>query len=93
MDQPSSADDSGITLRIKFKSESVDNFIARYGADVSPGGIFIRTKDPLGVGTNLRFEFSLADGQPLLLGHGTVVWVREPDQARAGVVPGTERKR
>ena len=40
MDQPSSADDSGITLRIKFKSESVDAFIARYGADVSPGGIF-----------------------------------------------------
>src|SRR3954466_2727356 len=88
MDQPSSADDSGITLRIKFKSESVDAFIARYGADVSPGGIFIRTKNPLGVGTNLRFEFSLADGQGLLMGHGTVVWVREPDQARAGVVPG-----
>src|SRR6185436_12664185 len=88
MDQPSSADDSGITLRIKFKSESVDAFIARYGADVSPGGIFIRTRDPLGVGTSLRFEFSLAGGQSLLEGHGTVVWVREPDQTRAGVVPG-----
>jgi uncharacterized protein (TIGR02266 family) len=88
MDQPSSADESGITLRIKFKSESVDHFIARYGADVSPGGIFIRTRDPLGVGTSLRFEFSLADGQPLLVGSGTVVWVREPDQTRAGVVPG-----
>jgi len=88
MDQPSSADDSGITLRIKFKSESVDAFIARYGADVSPGGIFIRTRDPLGVGTSLRFEFNLAGGQPLLAGHGTVVWVREPDQTRAGVIPG-----
>jgi molecular chaperone DnaK len=88
MDQPSSADDSGITLRIKFKSESVDAFIARYGADVSPGGIFIRTRDPLGVGTSLRFEFSLAGGQSLLAGHGTVVWVREPDQTRAGVIPG-----
>src|SRR5688572_20705164 len=88
MDQPSSADDSGITLRIKFKSESVEHFIARYGADVSPGGIFIRTRDPLGVGTSLRFEFSLADGQSLLAGHGTVVWVREPDQSRAGVIPG-----
>src|SRR3954447_15757024 len=88
MDQPSSADDSGITLRIKFKSESIDQFISRYGADVSPGGIFIRTRNPLGVGTTLRFEFSLADGSPLLVGQGTVVWVREPDQARAGVVPG-----
>jgi molecular chaperone DnaK len=88
MDQPSSPDDSGITLRIKFKSESVDQFIARYGTDVSPGGIFIRTRDPLGVGTALRFEFSLVDGTPLLVGQGTVVWVREHDQARAGVVPG-----
>src|SRR5256885_3245247 len=88
MDQASSADDSGITLRIKFKSESVDQFIARYGTDVSPGGIFIRTREPLGVGTSLRFEFSLAGGQSLLAGHGTVVWVREPDQTRAGVIPG-----
>jgi uncharacterized protein (TIGR02266 family) len=88
MDQPSSVDESGITLRIKFKSETVDHFIARYGADVSPGGIFIRTRDPLGVGTSLRFEFNLANGQSLLNGNGTVVWVREPDQSRAGVVPG-----
>src|SRR5205814_9473841 len=66
----------------------VDQFIARYGTDVSPGGIFIRTREPLGVGTSLRFEFSLADGQALLVGQGTVVWVREHDQARSGVVPG-----
>ena len=73
MDQPSSADDSGITLRIKFKSESVEQFIAHYGTDVSPGGIFIRTREPLGVGTNLRFEFTLADAQPLLIGQDTMV--------------------
>lgn len=88
MDQPSSTESNAITLRIRFKSASLDEFIGRYGADVSPGGIFIRTKQPVEVGTSLQFEFSLADGSPLLFGMGTVAWVRESDPARANNVPG-----
>jgi molecular chaperone DnaK len=88
MDQPSSTESNAITLRIRFKSASLDEFIGRYGADVSPGGIFIRTKQPVEVGTSLQFEFSLADGAPLLFGMGTVAWVRESDPARANNVPG-----
>jgi uncharacterized protein (TIGR02266 family) len=88
MDQPSSTESNAITLRIKFKSASLDEFIIRYGADVSPGGIFIRTKQPVDVGTSLQFEFSLADGNLLLNGLGTVAWVRESDPARANNIPG-----
>ncbi|HEX7501031.1 MAG TPA: TIGR02266 family protein, partial [Polyangia bacterium] len=88
MDQPSSAESNAITLRIKFKSASLDEFISRYGVDVSPGGIFIRTKQPVEVGTSLQFDFTLADGTPLLAGLGTVAWVRESDPARANNVPG-----
>ena len=88
MDQPSSTESSAITLRIKFKSASLDDFINRYGVDVSPGGIFIRTKQPIEVGTTLQFEFALADGAPLLTGTGTVAWVRENDPGRPNNVPG-----
>jgi uncharacterized protein (TIGR02266 family) len=88
MDQPSSTESNAITLRIKFKSASLDEFINRYGVDVSPGGIFIRTKQPVEVGTSLQFDFTLADGTPLLAGLGTVAWVRESDPARANNVPG-----
>jgi len=88
MDEPSSPEGNPIILRIKFKSASLDEFVARYGADVSAGGIFIRTKQPLAVGSLLQFDFSLADGSPLMTGLGTVVWVREPDASRAGSVPG-----
>jgi uncharacterized protein (TIGR02266 family) len=88
MDQPSSTDSNAITLRIKFKSASLDEFIDRYGVDVSPGGIFIRTKQPVDVGTSLQFDFTLADGSPLLAGLGTVAWVRESDPARSNNVPG-----
>jgi len=77
-----------ITLKIKFKSGSVEQFIERYSVDVSRGGIFIRTKEPLAVGTPLRFEFQLQDGTPLISGDGTVVWNRAADPSRPTVVPG-----
>ncbi|MCS6913556.1 MAG: TIGR02266 family protein [Myxococcales bacterium] len=77
-----------ITLKIKFKSSSLDQFIERYSVDVSRGGIFIRTKEPLPVGTTLRFEFQLQDGSSLIGGEGTVVWNRAYDPNRIGVAPG-----
>ena len=63
---------SPVTLKIKFKSTSLEEFIERYSVDVSKGGIFIRTPKPLSVGTALKFEFQLQDGSPLLSGAGTV---------------------
>src|ERR1051325_5112521 len=77
-----------VTLKIKFKSATLDQFIERYSVDVSRGGIFIRTKEPLAVGTPLKFEFQLQDAQPLIAGEGTVVWIREHDPTRSGVAPG-----
>lgn len=77
-----------VTLKIKFKSATIDQFIERYAVDVSPGGIFIRTKEPLSVGTLMRFEFQLRDATPLITGDGTVVWTRENDPSRPNAAPG-----
>src|SRR5258706_11559102 len=77
-----------VTLKIKFKSSNLDQFIERFSVDVSRGGIFIRTKEPLAVGTGLKFEFQLQDASSLIAGEGTVVWIREHDPARSGVAPG-----
>src|SRR5262245_17986761 len=77
-----------VNLRIKFRSESIDQFIERYAIDVSRGGIFIRTRDPLAVGTLLKLDFQYQDGSSLMAGEGTVVWIREYDASRTGVVPG-----
>ena len=77
-----------VTLKIKFKSETLGQFIERYSVDISHGGIFIRTKDPLEVGTALKFEFQLKDATPLIAGDGTVVWTRLPDPERVNVAPG-----
>jgi uncharacterized protein (TIGR02266 family) len=77
-----------VTLKIKFKSETLEQFIERYAVDVSQGGIFIRTKDPLAVGTQMKFEFQLRDASPLIGGEGTVVWTRENDPSRPAIAPG-----
>ncbi|HET6611554.1 MAG TPA: TIGR02266 family protein [Kofleriaceae bacterium] len=77
-----------VTLKIKFKSDTLDQFIERYSVDISHGGIFIRTKDPLPVGTSLKFEFQLKDATPLIGGEGTVVWTRDPQSAGGGSAPG-----
>ena len=77
-----------VTLKIKFKSETIEQFIERYAVDVSKGGIFVRTKDPLAVGTAMKFEFQLKDTTPLIGGEGTVVWTRENDPTRPNIAPG-----
>src|SRR5262245_24251196 len=89
MAEPIDKDTRGpVNLRIKFRSESLQQFIERYGVDVSRGGIFIRTREPLPVGTRLKLDFQLVDTAPLFQGDGTVVWIREHDPSRAGVTPG-----
>src|SRR4029453_17121928 len=77
-----------VTLKIKFKSATLDQFIERYSVDISHGGIFIRTKDPLPVGTALRFEFQLKDATPLITGDAPVLWTRGFAPSRSGVAPG-----
>jgi uncharacterized protein (TIGR02266 family) len=77
-----------IKLTIKFKATSLDEFVERYGVYVSQGGIFVRTKKPLAVGTALDFEFKLLDGSTVLKGLGTVVWTRDHDPARRNVPAG-----
>ncbi|MCX5747987.1 MAG: PilZ domain-containing protein [Proteobacteria bacterium] len=76
-----------VTLKITFKSETLEQFIERYAMDVSQKGIFIRRKEPLAVGTRLRFEFKLRN-ESLIRGEGTVVWAYENDPGRPTIAPG-----
>ncbi len=85
MSQPAG---NALSLKIKFKSETYDAFVERYGGDLSPGGIFIRSRNPLAIGAKINFDLSLSNGEPLLTGSGTVVWVRQPDPRQPSTSPG-----
>jgi uncharacterized protein (TIGR02266 family) len=64
---------------VRLRYPDVETFIEKFSVNVSRGGIFIRTREPRPVGTNVRFEFQLQDGTPVFRGEGEVVWVREHD--------------
>lgn len=74
-----------IALKVRFKSATIDEFIEQYSVDISRGGIFIKSKTPMSVGTLLKFEFQLKDHSSLIHGVGRVVWNRE---ASANSPPG-----
>ncbi|MGE3629442.1 MAG: TIGR02266 family protein, partial [Sandaracinaceae bacterium] len=66
-----------ISLKVRFKSATLDEFIEQYSVDISRGGIFIKSKSPMAVGTLLKFEFQLKDESRLIHGVGRVVWKRD----------------
>ncbi|MBZ0117381.1 MAG: TIGR02266 family protein, partial [Sandaracinaceae bacterium] len=76
-----------ISLKVRFKSATVDEFIEQYSLDISRGGLFIKSKTPMSIGTLLKFEFQLKDESRLIHGVGRVVWKRDEAEA-AGQAPG-----
>ncbi len=77
-----------VNLKITFKSATVEDFVQRYAIDISDGGIFVRTKKPLAVGTKVRFRFQLQGDSPLFSGSGVVAWTREYDPQKPTGAPG-----
>ncbi len=64
-------------MKVRFKSPSIDHFIEQYSVNISHDGVFIRSPNPMPVGTLLKFEFQLEDRSRLIHGVGRVVWIRE----------------
>ncbi len=70
-----------LTMTVRYKSATIDEFIEHHSHDVSRGGIFIKTPSPFLPGTLLKFEIRIADDKPMLQGVGRVVWKRDAPAA------------
>src|SRR5215467_2397871 len=70
-----------LSMTVRYKSATVDEFIEHHSHDVSRGGIFIKTPSPFPPGTLLKFEIRIQDEQSVLAGVGRVVWKREASEA------------
>jgi len=66
-----------VSLNVRYKSATVDEFIENHAHDVSRGGIYIKTANPFPSGTLLKFEIRLASDQTVITGVGRVVWQRD----------------
>src|SRR5271170_4008891 len=69
-----------VSLNVRYKSATVDEFIENHAHDVSRGGIYIKTGSPFPPGTLLKFEIRLASDQAVITGVGRVVWKRDTVQ-------------
>jgi uncharacterized protein (TIGR02266 family) len=68
-----------LTMTVRYKSATLDEFIEHHSHDVSRGGMFIKTPSPFPPGTLLKFEVKIADEQKVIQGVGRVVWKRESE--------------
>lgn len=76
-----------VPLRIKVEYACLDDFLDDYTANLSLGGMFVRTDTPMPVDTTFRIRFRLPDRISLIEATATVKWVVEPDD-RAGLASG-----
>ncbi|MCK8498756.1 TIGR02266 family protein [Myxococcus fulvus] len=70
-------DRKAVGLLVKLKHESVGSFAEEFATNLSPGGMFIRSRTPQPVGTPVKFEVQIAGGVRVLRGTADVRWVRE----------------
>ena len=73
------ADRKAVGLLVKLKHTDVGSFVEEFAVNISPGGMFIRSREPQQVGTPVKFEVRIADGQRVLRGSAVVRWVRPPE--------------
>ena len=64
-----------------------ETFLFAYLKDISEMGIFIRTEDPLAIGSRLRLRFHIDDADPLVL-DGEVTWINPMRTDGENINPG-----
>jgi uncharacterized protein (TIGR02266 family) len=79
------ARDERVTINHEFAS--VDQFIAEYVTNISRSGVFIKTKEPLAVGTRVNLKFTvIIDELETIEGIGEVVRQQGAPEPGMGVV-------
>jgi uncharacterized protein (TIGR02266 family) len=63
---------AAVTVPVRYRYQSIIDFVETQSMNVSRSGMFIASKTSVPIGTAIDFEFSLADGVPLLKGTGEV---------------------
>ncbi len=63
-------------MLVKLTHSGVDEFVEKYATNLSPGGMFIRSREPKPVGTAVNFRVEIAGGLRVLQGSAVVKWTR-----------------
>jgi uncharacterized protein (TIGR02266 family) len=77
-----------VSLSVRFRSMTVDEFIEHEAHNVSAQGIYLQTAHPSPLDTLVQLQVRLTSGQHIIAGIGRVVWRRDVAQVSAGRAPG-----
>ena len=70
-----------LPIRMLVEYESSEDFLIDYTANMSIGGMFIQTSNPLEVGTRFRLRFRIPERESPVDTVGEVCWVLTPEEA------------
>ena len=76
-DQSPRAARSAVVVPVRYKYESIIDFVETQSMNISRSGMFITSAEPVAIGTMLDFEVALADGFTLLKGKAEVARVSQ----------------
>ncbi|HMQ11420.1 MAG TPA: TIGR02266 family protein [Oligoflexia bacterium] len=65
-----------LNTKVHLEFEKFSGFVSEFSHNISPGGMFIKTPNPLPIGSIVSFEFRLKDSFQLIQGLGEVSWIR-----------------
>lgn len=88
---PEKRRDSRVSLkaRVDYELLSEDTFLFEYTSNVSRGGIFLATRNPLPVGTKMNLRFSLPGSRRRVIEvTGKIAWVNEYKPGKQNLNPG-----
>ena len=74
-------------VRIEISYQHLDDFFYDYAINLSRGGMFIRTANPIETGTDLKIKFTIPGQKETISTAGKVVRVVNPDDPH-GAAPG-----
>ena len=70
-------------VRVLVEYDSVEEFLIDYTSNISIGGLFIQTQDPLEVGTLFRIRFRIPGDPEPVETDAEVCWILRPEDAGA----------
>ncbi len=79
--------DPRVDVDLEVQYRTAQEFTAAYAENISGGGIFIRTQQPLSLNREMQLRFTLPGIQRTFVVRGLVVWAN-PSPSRSSFPPG-----
>lgn len=68
-------------IPVKLRPPTVADFVEQYSKDLSEGGVFVRSENPMREQTLVSVEIHIKERGQVINGVGRVVWLRKPEEA------------